>query len=183
MNCDRCAELDTQCAVLAGPQDVLLCCAIFDLFDDAPPTELPPAGACAMVTASRVGRLLQLLQVKLGFEDDASFRFFHGPTLYAYLHACAGTTRAGERFPHGTRFIPCETGRIGFDIPRNPSPCQRCRLALSAVRYRGPIEPAETSAHPAHRSEARRRSRKDTRELTRWPTIEPREERTRGLTR
>ncbi len=81
----------------------------------AAPSAFPPPNVCAMVTACRVGRLLQLLQVKLGFEDDASFRFFHGPTLYAYVHACAGTNRAGERFPHGTRFIPCETGRIGFE--------------------------------------------------------------------
>lgn len=62
-----------------------------------------------------MGSLLQLLLVKLQFEDDASFRFFHGPTLYAYLHACAGTNRGQARFPHGTRFIPCETGRIGFE--------------------------------------------------------------------
>lgn len=36
-------------------------------------------------------------------------------TAPPYLHACAGTNRAGERFPYGTRFIPCETGRISFE--------------------------------------------------------------------
>lgn len=92
----------------------------------------------------RVTPVAKLLLVSLNLREPAQFRFFHGPTLYAFLHARLGTHRS-ESFPKGVRLCPLESGRIRyaagdryhFALALLPDATIELRLLLERLRSGG----------------------------------------------
>lgn len=57
--------------------------------------------------------IARLLLFRFVLERAASFRFFHGPTVYAFLHARLGTSPDGA-LPRGVRLLALESARTRY---------------------------------------------------------------------